>query len=197
VLYQCGTTKPSTGDAGLKTSGARFFEIPLQKASLSWGGALPFFEMLGVAKFIHAIDMTYISSPCMQLMEKCEPGIHMKGGSEEFKKHHQDMTSADGSVVFTDSFGTGFSDSKWDVEFMVSVDPGILNRAEWVSFVAAFFNEEAKATEVFSKIKSDYNQLKAKAMEIAADKTNEWGGRTPLVAWTDSQPETCADPKKM
>merc|ERR1719456_1986492 len=68
----------------------------------------------------------------------------MKGGSDEFKAHHKLMTSSNGSVVFTDSFGTGFSNSTWDVEFMVSVDPGTLNRAEWINFVAAFFNEEAQ-----------------------------------------------------
>jgi hypothetical protein len=194
VLHQCGTTRPSFGDAGVMTSEARFFEIPIQRATLAWGGAVPFFEMLGVTEFIHAIDMTYISAPCTQLMEVCEPGIHMKGGSAEMKAHHQQMTAANGSVVFTDSFGTGFSDSKWDVEFMVSVDPGTLNRAEWVNFVAAFFNEEVQGAAIFSKIKSDYDKLKMLAIQLGADKTTEWGGRQPLVVWTDSQPETCADP---
>jgi len=194
VLYQCGTTKPSFGDTGITTSDARFFEIPIPRATLAWGGALPFFEMLGVTEFIHAIDMTYISAPCAQLMEKCEPGIHMKGGSAEMKAHHQYMTNSNGSVVFTDSFGTGFSDSKWDIEFMVSVDPGTLNRAEWVNFVAAFFNEEAKGAQIFSTIKKDYDALKQLAIKLAADTSSEWGGRPPLVAWTDSQPETCANP---
>jgi hypothetical protein len=196
VLYQCGTTKPSYGDTGVSSSDVRFFEIPIPRATLAWGGALPFFEMLGVTEFIHAIDMTYISAPCTQLMEKCEPGIHMTGGSTEMKSHHQAMTPSNGSVVFTDSFGTGFSDSDWDVEFMVSVDPGILNRAEWISFVAAFFNEEAQASQIFSKIKTDYNAMKSFAIKLAANKNTEWGGRQPLVAWTDSQPETCKDPAK-
>ena len=105
VLHQCGTTKPSFGDAGVMSSDARFFEIPIPRATLAWGGPLPFFEMLGVTEFIHAIDMTYISAPCTQLMEVCEPGIHMKGGSAEMKAHHDYMTAANGSVVFTDSFG--------------------------------------------------------------------------------------------
>eukprot|EP00401_Gymnodinium_catenatum_P074628 CAMPEP_0117503382 /NCGR_PEP_ID=MMETSP0784-20121206/24302_1 /TAXON_ID=39447 /ORGANISM="" /LENGTH=571 /DNA_ID=CAMNT_0005298699 /DNA_START=307 /DNA_END=2023 /DNA_ORIENTATION=+ len=194
VLYQCGTTKPSFGDSGVMTSDVRFFEVPIPRATLASGGALPFFEMLGVTDFIHAIDMTYISAPCAQLMEVCEPEIHMKGGSNEFKAHHQYMSSSNGSVVFTDSFGTGFSNSTWDIEFMVSVDPGILNRAEWVNFVAAFFNEELRGAQIFSKIRSDYNAMKSHAIELAGDTTTEWGGRKPLVAWTDSQPETCADP---
>jgi len=194
VLHQCGATKPSFGDAGVSTSEARFFEIPIQRATLAWGGALPFFEMLGVTEFIHAIDMTFISAPCTQLMEECEPGIHMDGGSAEMQAYHQDMSLSNGSVVFTDSFGTGFSDSTWDVEFMVSVDPGILNRAEWISFVGAFFNEEHEASRIFSEISSDYNAMKSLAVELAADTTTEWGGRQPLVAWTDSQPETCSNP---
>jgi len=194
VLYQCGTTRPSFGDAGVSTSAIRFFEIPIRRATVAWGGALPFFEMLGVTEFIHAIDMTFISAPCAQLMEVCEPGIHMKGGADEFKAHHKRMTPSNGSVVFTDSFGTGFSNSTWDIEFMVSVDPGTLNRAEWINFVAAFFNEEHQAAQIFSKISSDYNALKSLAIKLAGDTTTEWGGRQPLVAWTDSQPETCADP---
>jgi len=123
-LYQCGTTKPSYGDTGVETSKARWFEIPIPRATLAWGGALPFFEMLGLTEFIHAIDMTYISAPCAQLMEVCEPGIHMKGESNEMMAHHKYMTPSNGSVVFTDSFGTGFSNSTWDIEFMVSVTPG-------------------------------------------------------------------------
>jgi len=194
VLHQCGATKPSFGDAGVRTSKARFFEIPLKRATLAWGGPLPFFEMLGLTEFIHAIDMTYISSPCAQLLEVCEPGIHMRGESAEMKAHHQYMTPSNGSVVFTDSFGTGFSNSTWDVEFMVSVDPGTLNRAEWVGFVAAFFNEEHEAARIFSQISSDYNAMKGLAVGLAADTTTEWGGRQPLVAWTDSQPDTCTDP---
>jgi hypothetical protein len=195
VLYQCGTTKPSHGDDGVNSSEApRFFEIPIQRATLAWGGALPFFEMLGVTESIHAIDMTYIVSPCAQLMEECDPGIHLTGGSNEFKAHHKYMTPSNVSVVFTDSFDTGFSDSTWDVEFMVSRDPGILNRAEWVSFVGAFFNEDVKASQIFSTINSDYNKLKTLAIELAADNTNEWSGRMPLVAWANSQPETCPDP---
>lgn len=194
VLHQCGTTKPSFGDAGVMTSESRFFEIPIPRATLAWGGPLPFFEMLGVTEFIYAIDMTYISAPCAQLMEVCDPGIHMKGGSTAMKEHHNNMTSTDGSVVFTDSFGTGFSDSKWDIEFMVSVDPGTLNRAEWINFVAAFFNEEVQAATIFDKIRSDYNAMKTLAIQLGSDTTSEWGGRQPLVVWADSQPETCPDP---
>jgi len=138
--------------------------------------------------------MTYISSPCAQLMEECDASIHMKGGSDEFKAYHQYLVPENGSVVFTDSFGTGFSDSSWDVEFMVSIDPGILNRAAWVNFVAAFFNLEAEGAQIFSNISEDYLNMKAIGQQLAGDSTTEWGGRAPKVAWTDSQPETCPNP---
>lgn len=35
----------------------------------------------------------------------------------------------------------------------VTADPGPLNRAEWVKFVAAFFNKELDANSVFAGIK--------------------------------------------
>jgi len=60
--------------------------------------------------------------------------------------------------------------------------------------VAAFFNEEAQSAQIFSKIKSDYDALKTLAIQLAGDEKTEWRGRQPLVAWTDSQPQTCADP---
>jgi hypothetical protein len=35
----------------------------------------------------------------------------------------------------------------------VTADPGPLNRAEWVKFIAAFFNKEIDANSVYDAIK--------------------------------------------
>jgi hypothetical protein len=42
-------------------------------------------------------------------------------------------------------------------------DPGALNRAEWVKFVAVFFNKEVEANKLFSTISTDYQKLNASA----------------------------------
>ena len=50
-----------------------------------------------------------------------------------------------------------------DVAFDATSDPGMLARAEWIKFVAAFFNLEAHANRVFEKIKAEYDATKASA----------------------------------
>jgi ABC-type Fe3+-hydroxamate transport system substrate-binding protein len=52
----------------------------------------------------------------------------------------------------------------------------VLNRAEWVKFVAVFFNKEVEAERLFSSIRSDYQKLNSSARAAAgADaKTVTW-----------------------
>ena len=57
----------------------------------------------------------------------------------------------------------GKSWSTMDVAFDATSDPGMLARAEWIKFVAAFFNLEAHANRVFEKIKAEYDSTKASA----------------------------------
>merc|ERR1719498_2352393 len=109
-------------------------------------------------------------------MEECVPSLQLSQYDAGFSER-----AANDSVVFTDSFGTGYSNTDWDVEFQVSLDPGILNRAEWLNYVAAFFNLETEAAEIFSKIKSDYNAMKDIALDLKQDSSNEYGGREPKV----------------
>lgn len=55
-------------------------------------------------------------------------------------------------------------------------DPGVLNRAEWVKFVAVFFNKEVEANKLFSTIVTDYQKTNASARAAA--------GATPTkAAW--------------
>lgn len=57
-------------------------------------------------------------------------------------------------------------------------DPGVLNRAEWVKFVAVFFNKEVEAERLFSNITSDYQKLNETARASAAKDPQR-----PTVAW--------------
>jgi len=178
VLYQCGTTKPSGGDEGITTSEVRYIEIPVQKTSLGGVAPLPFLELLSVTETISTIDLTYISSPCIQLLEECIPGVHLAAGDEGWAGN-----ASEADVVFTDSWGTGWAGPEKDIPFQISVDPGTLQRAEWVRFVGAFYNEEIKADEIFSRIDSDYQALKAMGQQLSTNPGTEWGGRQPQVAW--------------
>jgi iron complex transport system substrate-binding protein len=57
-------------------------------------------------------------------------------------------------------------------------DPGALNRAEWVKFVAIFFNKEVEANKLFSTITTTYKQLNTSARAAAAA-----AGGPAKVAW--------------
>ncbi len=41
-----------------------------------------------------------------------------------------------------------------------TLDPGTLDRAEWVKFVAPFFNMEPTANQLFDSINATYTKLK-------------------------------------
>jgi len=178
VLYQCGTTRPSFGDDGITTSELRFFEIPVQKAAIGWTGPVPFFELLSVTETIGTIALTYVSSPCMQLLEECTPGVHVPNRDPNWATN-----ASSNDVVFTDSWGTGWAGPDKDIPFQISRDPGTLQRAEWIRFIGAFFNEDVKADEIFTQIDSDYQALKAIGQQLSTNEGTEWGGRQPLVAW--------------
>lgn len=91
--------------------------------------------------------------------------------------------AANTEIVLTDAFGTGWAGKEKDIPFQISLDPGSLQRAEWVRFVAAFFNEEAKADQIFTEIQTDYNALKAMAVQLKTDSNTEWKGQRPKVAF--------------
>lgn len=56
-------------------------------------------------------------------------------------------------------------------------DPGVLNRAEWVKFVAVFFNKEVEAEKLFTKITENYEKLNTTVAAAASQKPR------PVVAW--------------
>lgn len=181
VLYQCGTTRPGASDPGIGTSGALYFEIPIQKATVAWGAPVRFFELLSLTEAIDLIDLTYVAPPCAQLMEYCFPDVHLSANDPNYSTR-----AAQTDVVFTDSWGTGFGgDAAINVPFEISTDPGSLHRAEWVKFVGAFFNEEDMAEQVFSEIKTEYSALAAIATELRSNETTQYIGVVPKVIWVD------------
>lgn len=175
VLYECGTSQPTTSFNDVSAD-AQFFSVPLEKTSLPWTGVLHFFELLGVSQTIQSIDMSYHSSPCTQLLETCTPGIHASGAAWV-------PLAMGAEAVFTDSWGTGATNTTRDVVFDVSVDRGILPRAEWIRFAALFFNQEVLAGQIFEKIEGDYKAMQAEATRLRAASNS----RVPSVAWATWQ----------
>ena len=156
VLYQCGTTPPTSSFNDVPED-ALFFSVPVEKVALGWGGTLHFWELLSVTESIQTIDMSYITSPCTQLLEVCTPGIHEKIASYGFLSEDWNNATKEAEVIFSSSFGEGNTNSSSkDVVWDVSLDSGLMARAEWIRFAATFFNLEKEAGRIFSKIESDW-----------------------------------------
>ncbi len=47
--------------------------------------------------------------------------------------------------------------------FSAAEEPGILRRAEWIKYLALWFNVENKASAEYSQVKDAYNALKVGA----------------------------------
>lgn len=181
VLYECGTTQPTTSFNDVSAD-AHFFSVPIERASLPLTQTLHFFELLSLTENIHAIDMRYISSPCAQLLEECTPGIHAPHDGSAWQN-----LALGSQAVFTDSWGYGATNSSIDAVFDASVDSGILPRAEWIRFLALFFNLEDVAGRVFNTIQGEYRAMKAEATRLRTEASSS----VPSVAWVTWQ--GCSD----
>ena len=69
------------------------------------------------------------------------------------------VSSSESALHLTDSFGTGATLTSKDVAFDASTDPSLLGRAEWIKFVAAFFNRERLADEIFAQMQARFQTL--------------------------------------
>lgn len=49
-----------------------------------------------------------------------------------------------------------------------SADPGVLRRAEWIKFIAAFFNREVEAAQHYDEVVQAYKQLAERVSTVRA-----------------------------
>lgn len=187
VLYQCGTTPPTSSFNDVSED-ALFFSVPVERVALAYGGSLHFWELLSITESIQTIDMSYITSPCTQLLEVCTPGIHEKIASYGLLSEAWNNATREAEVIFSTGFGEGNTNSSRDVVWDVSLDSGLMARAEWIRFAATFFNLEKEAGRIFATIESDYMALKAEGSRIATGKA-----KRPQVAWVSWSGAGCPD----
>jgi len=173
VLTQCGTTKPSQTELADVLGRhvnykVKHFTIPLQVASSSSTVHLAFFKALGVQDRIKHVS-EYASGPCWQKALGCgakfESGNATLGAAQisEVEAHFMDCTSSsDCDNVNNEAKG---------VHFSATQDPAPLQSAEHIKFMAAFFNKEELASQLFSTTLASYTS----AAVVVSPK--------PLVAW--------------
>jgi len=170
VLTQCGTTPPTATElAKVKgfdaTYKVKHFTIPLQVVSSSSTVHLAFFKALGVEDRVKYVS-EYATGPCWQKALGCGGKLNTSvaaGQMAEVGAHFMDC-NFDGTCGNVNEVAKG-------VHFSASQDPGPLRSAEHIKFMAAFFNKEELATQLFSKTLAAYTS----ASVTASPK--------PVVAW--------------
>jgi hypothetical protein len=163
VLHQCGTPEvyedlPAdlVGDTNITVNtNITTFSVPVSKWSTGKTVPISFLEEIGMGSHAAIVDTTYMSSSCGQKLVSCGV-ITAKNASDTWATQ---VIAAGSEVHFTDNFGTGKTGLDIDVTFDASSDPGMLNRAEWLKFGAAFFNKEAEANHVFDGIRSRFTEI--------------------------------------
>lgn len=169
VLHQCGTPAPA------KTSypaGTRFFQVPMQSYAIDTTIPVAYLELLGVVNLMKYAEVStgYISSPCVQ---KLAASGAIKDLSDPFFGNatlYSIEAAQVNAVIDADQTPNNFTNL---VSFDASGDPGPLKRAEWIKFLALFFNLEARANTVFASVQASYQCLNG-----SVNATSK-----PVVAW--------------
>ena len=147
-----------------------FVQTPIKRlASLSSVYAA-YIHDLGLENTLMAVDAKeYIHAPTIR--KAFEDREIAEFGSLD-KLNHEALLLAQVDLVY--SFGwqgknTAFETKYPNTCFAYSyeyLEESPLGRAEWIKFFACFFNKETEADSLFTQIKTSYERLKAKALQV-------------------------------
>ncbi|KAF5833722.1 hypothetical protein DUNSADRAFT_9920 [Dunaliella salina] len=169
ILHQCGTEKPSIHE---EFPGAKHFSIPLNAVSAPDTTLLDFVNLLGVHDRVRWAS-EFSSAPCMQYLSSPIGCGHNANNPIWADEAVPEVDLADAFFVWSKDV------SNRTISFTASRDHGALERAEWLKFVAAFFNKEDNANIMFEQLVRNYNQYKLRAAEAVSNHD----GELPVVAW--------------
>ncbi|MDR7132218.1 ABC-type Fe3+-hydroxamate transport system substrate-binding protein [Algoriphagus sp. 4150] len=179
VLVQRGTPAPELKD-GL--AGAEVIQIPVERVALNVVNAESFLQNLELTKYIVAIGglgsyqdtlrdaaltgklgqvgYSWHQPPQMEVLLERRPDVFLMQLSNLDYQQHLRKCREMGiptATVF-----------EWAEEHY-------LGRAEWIKYFSLFFNEEAKANEVFDEVKQGVDILKQLVQTSSGQPTAIWG----------------------
>ena len=130
-------------------------QIPITSLASGSTTALNYLELLGVQGAIKVLDMTYVTSPCLQRLAECGQITHASSASVDYVPTSAWLAATSGvQMVLTDAYGTGATLTSRDVSLDATFDMGLQARGEWVKFVSLFFNAEATANTYYAGLSS-------------------------------------------
>lgn len=155
------------------------FQDPLMNYTIDTSSAVGFLELLGCAGKLSGVPGSFaLASPCVSQLI-WQGGIPTIDASSNLTEPNTTTSSA---MVFEALFSSSSMQSSDDLNQSnyISFDPlrdrGPLQRAEWIKFIAAFFDLEQAANNVYDQIESNYQCLNASVK--GANSTSK-----PMVAW--------------
>jgi iron complex transport system substrate-binding protein len=169
VLVQCGAPAPEGfGDA-------QVVEVPSGRVISMSTSQLPQLRDLGLLDQLVGLDTgLYVNTP--EVVELIEAGELIEIGSGSGVNVELAL-AAEPSIIFTYGYGAADFDA-----YPVLIDAGIpvaingdwaettpLGRAEWIKFLAVFYNREAEANAIFEEIESQYQALVALTADLPAE----------------------------
>jgi iron complex transport system substrate-binding protein len=187
ALYQCGTTKPTVAGANLTIS------VPVTSVALGDTTYLPRIEQLGERPAIKAYisNTTFITSPCVDDLVASGTIVQAFSANDTCfgtKINNTALAAAKVQATFVTEFGTATCGADTVPEPVLNNvvmsdnkergDNANLATAEWLKYVAVFFNREADANAAFAAIEGRWNCTVNNAEQCAQVLTK------PRVTWS-------------
>ena len=170
VLVQRGTQPP----ADVAADGV--IEIPIRSIVTMSTSYLPHLEMLRVLDTLIGNDaFAWVSSEAV--LQRIESGAMKEVGSGS-TVNVELLVEMEPDLIMTSAMGT-----EWDTHpkldearlpYVINGEwnePTPLARAEWIKFMALFYNKEAEANVIFDAIEKEYMELVEKAQSISQKPT--------------------------
>merc|ERR1719201_2443740 len=178
VLTMCNNAAPDSAavnaTAALPAGFARkHFTVPLKSYGSDSTSTLAFLDIIDVHDRQKYISQ-YATAPCLQKAMGCDASMTAAsawGDAAEQTKRLEQIAATAGFFV------DGANALHNTIAVATHLDPHLLNRAEWVKFVAAFFNREDLAKKHMQEEVSKWETLSAEAAAKAA---------TPKVAFIEN-----------
>lgn len=161
VLLQCGTPAPEGMDD------ATIIEVPIKSIVTMSTTYLPALEILDELDALVGVDTAaYVTSPAVLQMMADGKLVEISSGAEVNTESAVDLSP---DLIMTYASGSPDYDSHprlQEVGLNVALnaeylDSTALGRAEWVDFIATFFNKEAIAEAWFADVVAEYDELVA------------------------------------
>ncbi|MFD2565628.1 ABC transporter substrate-binding protein [Aquimarina rubra] len=177
ILYPKGSKRPNL----TTNANTRFIQIPIDKTVLTSTTEIPILEYLQLEKKLVGFPNTdYISSEKTRSL--VDNGLVKDLGSER-SMNTELVLELSPELIF--GFSATGDTRAYDLIEKTGI-PVVMNgswmeqhplgRAEWIKFVAAFFNKEQEASTIFEKIKEDYTKAALLAKSASQRPTVLAGG---------------------